>query len=311
MATSYSNPGGTGHRAGGNIITYFRGSDYQYAPANMLIDNSDYFTVFSKTGYAAEFLYMFGAARIVDEFRFTLTGTSPIWVWEIEGNNTGFDETWTPIATTTSISGAVMTLTTVNTTPYKYYRVKWVSGSTASTLFRLVEFKIDDYDSGWYDEYSVGNRSSLITLSNTAGTSSNLLGATRYDQGSNVYFLNFLDPVLTLAEAKPVSGIRMVCAQASNVGSYYIDGSNDNSTWVTLSGPFTMAFAVPLNVLFQPFVFEHVFANNATYKYIRLRRNGANNGSSYIGVLALKIGHSDRPDPQPTYVRRRQVVLIN
>ncbi len=146
VTTSYTNPGGSGERAGSVTVT----TDIAHSgPTSILIDGSS-----TASGYynynnpiAGQFLrFDFGNGRVIDEATWYQSGGGYVQgVYKWQGSNDA--SSWTDIGSAFSLgsSGAqVLTALAGNTAPWRYYQLLGVSGdsSSAAWLFEM-EFKID------------------------------------------------------------------------------------------------------------------------------------------------------------------------
>jgi hypothetical protein len=150
ISTSYSNPGGSGNRTSGiPTITQSGASNPMNAPVNFfqLKDgNKATSNIWMPNGCAdGEWLkFDFSTAKVINEIKFYQSGAQTQGVWQWEGSND--NSTWTSIGSTFTLGGATtstITALSANTTAFRYYRMKKISGSTNQSPYALeFEFKI-------------------------------------------------------------------------------------------------------------------------------------------------------------------------
>jgi trimeric autotransporter adhesin len=152
IATSYSNPGGTGNRTAAITVT----SDIVLGtPLSALVDGSTSTNInyFSGAAVAGKYImFDFGAssAKVINEVKYYQSNTYSHGTWEWQGSNNG--STWDNIGTNFTLGGVLtQTITSLsgNTSPYRYYRLLGISGtSSASPYAREFEFKINSSENG-------------------------------------------------------------------------------------------------------------------------------------------------------------------
>jgi hypothetical protein len=150
VSTSYSNPGGSGDRTSGiptitqsgasnpmnSTVNFFQLKDGNKATSNIWMSN----------GCAdGEWLkFDFSTAKVINEIKYFQSATQTQGVWQWEGSND--NSTWTSIGSTFTLGGATtstITALSANTTAFRYYRMKKISGSTNQSPYALeFEFKI-------------------------------------------------------------------------------------------------------------------------------------------------------------------------
>ena len=156
MATSYSNPGGSGTRtvsvSTSSSSGLFDVGGGGQGVLQFLIDG--FFTqslamIAGKTDGHIKWDFAPGAEKVIDAFRmYSLGGSHGTWQWY--GSNNNID--YTALGASFTLAGAVSPQTYVeitepagNVTPYRYYRLTQIAGATQAVNVREFEFRIEDY----------------------------------------------------------------------------------------------------------------------------------------------------------------------
>lgn len=146
---SYSNPGGTGDRTASITVTTSAGllaSGVPSALVNGSFSNSVAFNVVSvTTSVFITFDFGLTAQKIINQARWTQSGSQAGGVWQWRGSQDGV--TWISIGATFTLGGVtppqLQTTLAGNSTPYRYYGLVGVSGTTSGGPFiQEVEFSI-------------------------------------------------------------------------------------------------------------------------------------------------------------------------
>lgn len=141
MATAYANAGGLGDRTASITVT----AVHMVNPSRLV--NGDYSNGELEMGgaWTDEIItFQFSSWKLIDAFIWEQQNATGQGNWDLEGSHDG--SSWTPIFTNFPlVNGSSRTETTfTNTTAYRYYRLKQVSGSTSnSPWIHEIEFKID------------------------------------------------------------------------------------------------------------------------------------------------------------------------
>lgn len=148
MATSYGNPGGTGDRTW--LIGITTGGQLGGDSSSLLVDGNVLSAGFHFTsaGPAANcfIIFAFAGVVVIDEAIWHQSTATPQGVWQWQGSNDVIE--WTNIGASFPLGGvpAIGTHTTLhgNVTPYRYYRLQGVSGTTNTTGWLYeIQFRID------------------------------------------------------------------------------------------------------------------------------------------------------------------------
>jgi hypothetical protein len=153
MSTSYANPGGTGSRTG--LITVTTSGVSVSGSAVDLVNGVQGNTFFFNnatitSSFIVKFDFTAIGAIVIDEAKWyqDIATAEGVWKWQGSIDNA----TWADIGASFTLGGAtVQTQSTLNgnTTPYAYYRLQGVSGSTSNAPWlREIEFKIEATPAG-------------------------------------------------------------------------------------------------------------------------------------------------------------------
>ena len=145
--TSYANAGGTGDRTGSiSVTTTF--SAVTGTPDNLVdgaLTNSGtdsfVFTLGQTSGY---FQFDFGSAKLFDEFKWEQQNATAHGTWKWQGSNSP-SSGYVDVGASFTLGGATTATVAVagSTTPYRYWRLVIVSGSTSDAAWcREITFKI-------------------------------------------------------------------------------------------------------------------------------------------------------------------------
>jgi len=150
MATSYSNPGGTGDRRALIPMTTTGGFA---GTVNNLIDGTQIDNVWF-SGAATDYLFQFdfdgvaggsGAKVVIDEAKWYQSTANSHGDFQWEASNDA--SSWVAIGSSFNLGGTLtqtMTSLSGNTTAYRYYRMRGVAGFvSASPYLREIEFKVE------------------------------------------------------------------------------------------------------------------------------------------------------------------------
>lgn len=150
MATSYSNSGGTGNRLGSITVT---AAGSFFGDMSGLVDGgtgtAGWFNGGAANTYTIQFDFGFldriGTKVIIDEAKWYQSASNSHGTFQWEGSDDA--SAWTAIGATFTLGGATtQTQTTLsgNTTAYRYYRLKGISGTTSSAPnLQEIQFKIE------------------------------------------------------------------------------------------------------------------------------------------------------------------------
>lgn len=147
VATSYANAGGTGNRTasitltsvsittgGGSVTTLIDGAlanGYYWANATG-----------NGTGWLL-FDFGSGVSKVIDEFKWNQGNTNSHGTWRFEGSND--NSSWTQCGSDFTLvdNTTGTTFSVPNTTAYRYYRLRHMSGARSNIPYlREIEFKI-------------------------------------------------------------------------------------------------------------------------------------------------------------------------
>lgn len=152
-ATSYSNTGGSGNRAGVITVThngFTTGTPSQVVDGTISTPGNGCYppTSTSLVGDYLQFDFGVGASKVIDEAKlYNQSGYSLGGTWQWKGSNNG--STWTNIGGTyNDTTAGTQTIATLsgNTTGYRYYRFEATAGTTGGSVpwWTEFDFKIID-----------------------------------------------------------------------------------------------------------------------------------------------------------------------
>jgi hypothetical protein len=146
MAQSYSNPGGSGNRAG--IITVTTTGNFTGA-VSLLVDGVTAAVTsmwFNSGNSGVEVKFTFAAPRLITEAKWYQSAIAAHGDWQWQGSPD--NSAWTNIGSTFTLgTAATQTITTLsgNATAYRYYRMLQTTGTASTSPYLYeVEFSIDD-----------------------------------------------------------------------------------------------------------------------------------------------------------------------
>lgn len=150
MATSYSNPGGTGDRTASITVTSTLSvtGSLSHAINGNLTETDWFFNGETVSGKTLTFDFGAGASKIIDTFRYKEQFTVSQGIWQWQGSNDG--SSYTLLGNTFDLLGNISGFVEItepagNTTGYRYYQLIGSSGSTNSGPWQFeFEFKIAD-----------------------------------------------------------------------------------------------------------------------------------------------------------------------
>lgn len=147
VATSYANTGGTGNRT--SIITVSQSSsnrpDGNSSNVVYLVNgantNTNYFPNSCPDGEWLKF--DFGSGKVITALKFIQSSVTSQGTWQLEGSND--NSTWASVGSTFTLGSPeeASSAFSLNSTYYRYYRLKKTGGSTnGGPYIYEVEFKI-------------------------------------------------------------------------------------------------------------------------------------------------------------------------
>ncbi|MBI5065614.1 hypothetical protein HZA97_05240 [Candidatus Woesearchaeota archaeon] len=191
-ATSYTNSGGSGNRAGIVNVTQSASLMFSTASPPTLIDgittNQGWFNAVSVAGRFLLFDFGTGISKLIVEAKWYQSYGQGQGVWQWQGSND--NSSFTDIGATFTLgSDATQTITTLsaNTNGYRYYRLLGVSGTASDGPYtNEIEFKIGA--AGYYYYAGINNPSPNATLDLRSWTTSTDIAFRLQDSGSSTIF---------------------------------------------------------------------------------------------------------------------------
>lgn len=249
--------------------------------------------------------------RVIDSFMLyhSRNGFS-LGEYHIQGSN-DLGGPWTtlysdPAAKTSSTNGTEYPFS--NSRAFRYYCLYRPSGNgSTAPYFNRVEFRIDDNaDLSWWTEYSIGDRSGLVSVDGTAFRYSVLPQntVTTLDAWANVSNVSLwagrttgsID--LTFTDPVALTGFRW--SKLNDGAVWDIQARNSASDpWETLSAGRSFVTSWSQASLVGSFSFSEVtWENDSEFLYYRFVVSGGVTGpQNTLGGLTLKIGGATPPPP--------------
>lgn len=315
MATSYSNPFGSGDRRPIIDCTTTVGM-YAAGDIRLILDGTNGSAPYFGGGTAVdkEIKFWFPEAILIDEATWTQSGSESHGTWKWQGSQNGTD--WTDIGSTFTLGGSTSQAHTQlngNTTAYVYYRLLGTEGSTNwNPILYQITFKTEvasGTDPSYTRTLGVGDRTGTITVT----VSDNLLGggtASHLVDGANgdEYFGNHWDVTdkwvkFDFATAQRVTEALWTQTSGTPHGTWKWQASSDDSNWTDIGSSFTLADATYDKL-------TELSGNASAYRYYRiLGLSGYTDYGPSIHDVSFKITASASSSAVPVfayyYNRRR------
>lgn len=278
MAQSYSNSGGSGNR---QYLVLVKNTGITWGGVSngnrFLVVGSPNSTIWFPSGGTVSSMsitFDFGCPKIVDEAKWYQDNGTAQGTWKWQGSND--DSSYTDIGSSFTLGGATpfqtQTQLNGNTTPYRYYRLLGISGSTSSSPFQQgVLFQIDAVSSSVNDygnTEGAGDRTATMTVtqSQSAGHGDLIFGRAGVQDPIMSLFVDNLNRVDSSGTGalefktgfEAVSGkwirfqfsgyriideIRWFQDTTDTNGTWKVQGSNDGTTFVDIGSTFTLGGA--------------------------------------------------------------------
>lgn len=246
----------------------------------------------SQTLREVKFDFGSGVTKIINGFRWSQGTTGHHDTWVLEGSND--DSTYTGIGSSFllgSASALVAFYEFTNSTAYRYYKLRQISGTTNSgPWLREIEFRIAATgDATSRDTAETGDRTASITTSTTAtlggGTINNVVDgviglntvdACFFNSGQSTREIKF-----DFASGKIITGFAWLQDTDNSHGTWVLEGSNDDSTYTGVGGSFTLGGICVATV---------TFSNSTSYRYYKLRQtSGSTSSTPWLLEIDFKI----------------------
>jgi len=295
--SSYSNIGGTGHRA--TYIIVNTDTSLSGILEGLLDGETGGGNLYWNSGEAITGKYIkfdLGSNVVIDEAKwYQASGTQTHGDWKWQGSTNNSD--WTDIGSSFTLGGALQTQTELNgnTTEYRYYRLLGVSGTSSyQPTLTEIEFKIKIAPLPTYlCTEGVGDRRSFVTVTSETGTVygtiSNLVNG---GWTTDIYFNggSIIDKWFKFDFGVNNSFviIESIFSQTGTQthGDWKWQGSNDNNGWTDIGASFTLGGT---SIQRQ----TQLSGNINSYRYYRLYGvSGNSNASPYLREFTFKIGIS-------------------
>jgi hypothetical protein len=292
MATSYTNPGGSGLRYHCIVATQDVGmcADPSTLLNGVYAQYSNWFTGGAVSGKYLRF--DFGQSVVIDEATLYQSGSADHGTFQWQGSND--ESNWTNIGSSAVFGGtspAVQTALNGNTTAYRYYQIYGVSGNTTCVPYVYqIDFKIEDGLSGYFHSISIGDRDAAITVSTDLGVTGSVTPlvdgtttGTAWAWWNTACANKFLKFDLGVNNDQIIVEAKFVQNNTSSHGTYKWQGSNDDSSWTDIGSSFVLGGATTQ-------VITELSGNTTSYRYYRmLGISGNNNDSSTLYEFLFKV----------------------
>lgn len=313
MATSYSNPGGTGDRRRYITVTTnstgsgSSGGIEKLITGTMGASTADSFVFGHAQTVAGLFIrFQFTEAQVVDEAKWYQDIATPEGSWKWQGSNDA--SSWTDIGVAFTLGGVAGAQTQTqlagNATRYLYYRLLGVSGTTDNACWVYeIEFKISPTarTNGCLYENALGtgNRTGTIATTASSGLISTSADVTKLVNGSfatSTAGSAFFNASVTttghwikfdLGSTALIDEAAWYQDGPSTHGGWKWQGSPDNSAWTDIGVAFTLGGAGALAVNLH----TELHANTTSYRYYRLLGvSGVTSNSPWLEEIEFRIG---------------------
>ncbi len=305
MATSYTNPLGSGYRT--PYLTALASTGLLAGGSGPLLvngvftDNVFFANNVAVAGRYFQFDFGSGNTFVIDEAKFYQSGTQSHGVWKWQGSLNGTD--WTDIGSSFTLGGATTQYQTQlngNTNAYRYYRLLGVSGNGNWTPYlREFEFSIgfvDTTGSSYLRKYGTGIRTALITVATNITCAGSIDTIKDGVQANVLYFTTqtAVDKYLSFdfSEAITLTEATWTQHRTESHGTWKWQGSSNNTDWTDIGSSFTLGGAT---TQYQ----TELNGNTTAYRYYRLLGVSGNiNSGPYIYEVDFKILPSTPAPPE-------------
>lgn len=298
--TSYSNSGGSGNRTAS--ITTGSSGGFLIGTTSILVDGNLtstglYFGVSASVG--AFFSFDFVASRVIDQIRWYQSAPTVHGVWKMQGSHD--NSTYTDLGSSFSLGNAdsaISTHTCTNSTAYRYYRLTKVSGADSGGPWLYeIEFKISSPAvTAYTNANGQGDRTGTITLAQASqingapgmvSTSLMINGVTNtglaYFNTYPAYMYDGWWLSFDFGSAQVIDEFKWYQQTTASHGTWKVQGSIDNSTWVDVGSTFTLGGATIQTV-------TAISSNIISYRYYRIYLNtGPSSNAPYLYEIEFKI----------------------
>ncbi|RVD68614.1 MAG: hypothetical protein E5V62_02955 [Mesorhizobium sp.] len=296
LVPSYWNPGGIGDRT--SSITVTTTATLGGGTIDNLVDggygsNSTDGCWFNNGQTLREVKFDFGVQKIINGFRWSQGTTGHHGTWVLEGSND--DSTYTGIGSSflLGLAGSLVAFYEfTNTTAYRYYKLRQISGSTNSgPWLREIEFRIAATgDATSRDAAETGDRTASITTSTTAtlggGTINNLIDGVIDLNTTDACFFNSGQSTREIkfdfGSGKIITGFTWLQDTDNSHGTWVLEGSNDDSSYTGVGSSFTLGGLCVETV---------TFSNSTSYRYYKLRQtSGTTSSTPWLMEIEFRLG---------------------
>lgn len=291
---AFTNFSSTGNRIGNVRVTSNISVSGTLALWDRLLngDTSSNITFWSGgTGNGTTYLkFDFGYSRVVNGFKWYQSTSNSHGTWAFEGSND--DSNWTQLDSNFTLTGGTAPssssdglLTFTNTTAYRWYRLRHISGTSSGTPYlRQIEFSVDAAaaaSTSYANTGGTGDRNASITITATninagAGAPTALLNGTQADTyffsltgatGNGTAYLKF-----AFGSAKVIDAFKWYQSTGANHNVWRWEGSNDDSNWTQIGTDFLLGGGAFGGTSTS----EFIFGGTTAYSYYRLRHMSGN-----------------------------------
>lgn len=293
----YSNPGGMGDRTALIWVSYNGTIDSGDAPqSERLIDggtsNGDASLKFETGSTDLELIFDFGPSgfqQLIEEFKWLQSTTASLGTWRFDGSTDAVN--WEMLHSGFTLGGATeSTYSFLNSTAYRFYRLKQTSGAipVSPPWCQEIQFKITSRDPLLVamPVYKTGDRRSRITVTTnavlTGGVVSALLDGV-YDTVTDMTWPGQSDKYLKFDFGEKVAINEAIWKQTNNAshGIWQWQGSNDDADYDELGAPFDFRGTITIGPNYPNWPQPNFTANLRGYRWYKLvQLSGATGGGS-------------------------------
>lgn len=302
MATSYANSGGTGNR---NALIWVMQGFQQSSGSPETVQNLVDGATGANTTDSCDFVngqsgvhiifdfFPTGFKQVIDEFKWIQSSTTGHGNWDFEGSDDAV--TWVPLKTNFALVGGTTTTThTVsNSTAYRMYRLKHISGTVSSNPWlQEVEFKLEAGAAvtGSAQAYVTGNRTGTITVTTTATHTGSASDVVNGNTTENTFFWAAAQSArevkfdFGVGASVAINGMRWYQSTAAAHGTWKWAASNDDSTYTDLGLAQTLS---RVDGTFDEFT---NFGGNTTgYRYYKMiQTSGSTSSTPFLQEIEFR-----------------------
>ena len=274
-----------------SLITVTTDATIGNGPVNKLVDGSAAASLFWSGGQVnrnVTFDFGVGATVIIDGFGWLQDVGFNHGTWVLQGSNDNTTYTQIGAAFGLGVSGQTqMHYVFVNATPYRYYRLLQIAGTTSNSPFLIEIYFRATLVATQRDSYESGDRTGNIIVTTTAtpqaGSSAmNLVNGDYAPDTTGSFLFNAVESTREfkfnlLGVQKIITDFVLLQSAATAHGTWVMEGSNNDSSYTQLGSSFTLGGST---------VSKYSLSNSTAYSFYKLRQTA---GSTGVTVRLIEI----------------------